>query len=266
MAEPIFMRIGAGNSVGLSEFHQTTGNFLGLLQEFDSAVANTSNGFLDWRVAVLRLDPAPIIGVTPRVRHRTRHARDTSEWVERELITGIGTLTDGQERPKNFSDAALTKLHRIAKTAPQIGDSQIYTAVGDSIKLETYITARTFTQVEELTIPRSFSFGTVTGSLETISIHNGLEFRVWEENSARPVRCVVSPSQRGRALEFLGSKVIVSGNIRADRYGRPISMKVENFDIFSTDPNLPTIAEMKGLVPDFTGGLSLKEYFEDDDL
>ena len=30
MAEPIFMRIGAGDSVRLSEFHQTTGNFLGL--------------------------------------------------------------------------------------------------------------------------------------------------------------------------------------------------------------------------------------------
>lgn len=265
MPEPIFMRIGKSSTVELSEFHRTTGNFLGLLQECDSAVANTSNGFLDWKVAVLRMDPAPVIGVTPMVRRRTRHARDTSEWVERELINGIGIVTEGKERPRIFSDAALTKLHKIAKTAPTIGESQIYTAVGDAIKLETSITVTTFNQVEELTIPRSISYGTVVGSLETISIHNGLEFRIWEDESGRPVRCYVSDSQRGRALDLLGSKVVVSGNIKADRYGRPISMKVETFDMFPGPVDLPTIAEMKGLVPDFTGGLSLKDYLEDDD-
>src|ERR1039458_8884910 len=116
MAEPIFMRIGWGKSVDLPEFHRTTGNFLGLLQEFDSAVARTSSGFLDWKVTVLRMDPSPVIGVTPTVQRRRRHARDTGEWVERELITGIGSLTEGKERPGIFSDAALTKLHKIAKT------------------------------------------------------------------------------------------------------------------------------------------------------
>ena len=118
---------------------------------------------------------------------------------------------------------------------------------------------------EELTIPRSISFGTVVGNLETISIHNGLEFRVWEEDSARPVRCYVSDSQRDRALRLLGRRVVVSGNIKADRYGKPLSMKVESFDIVHDQDSLPSIAEMKGLVPDITGGLSLREYLEDCD-
>lgn len=30
--------------------------------------------------------------------------------------------------------------------------------------------------------------------------------------------------------------------------------------------SLPTIEEMRGLIPNFTGGLSLKEYFEHEDF
>jgi hypothetical protein len=264
MAEPIFMRIGEGKSIDLAEFHRTTGHFLGLLQEFDSAVAKTSAGFLNWIVTSLQASPSPIVGVTPSVRRRARHALDISGWVEKELITGIGTLNEGKERPRIFSDAALTRLHVIAKTAPIIGDSQIYTGASESIKLHTSISVKTFNQVEELTIPRSISFGTVLGSLETISVHKGLEFRVWEEESRRPVRCIVTDSRlRTRALNSLGAKVVVSGNIKADRYGRPISMVVENFDPIQVPDNLPSIAEMKGLVPDFTGGASLREFLED---
>lgn len=266
MAEPIFMRIGEGKSIDLAEFNRTTGHFLGLLQEFDSAVAKTSAGFLTWIVTSLQVSPSPIVGVTPSVRRQARHARDTSGWVEKELITGIGTLNEGKERPKMFSDAAMSRLHVIAKTAPIIGDSQIYTGLRESMKLHTSISVRTFNQVEELTIPRSISFGNVIGNLETISVHKGLEFRVWEEESRRPVRCIVTDSrQRTRALNSLGAKVTVSGNIKADRYGRPISMVVENFDPIQVPHDLPSISEMKGLVPDFTGGDSLRKFLEDFD-
>jgi hypothetical protein len=263
MAEPIFMRVGGGQAVDLPEFHRATGNFLGLLQEYDSAIANTTNGFLSWRVTNLRTSPSPVIGVTPTVRRRVRHAKDTSKLVEKELISSIGTLTEGRDRPKLLSDAALGKIHKLAKTVPEIGDSLIFTGNEKSFKLQTMITVKTLDQITELTMPQSVSFGTVVGGLETISIHNGLEFRVWEEDSRRPVRCYLSDSQRSRAVEMLGMRVIVTGVIKADRYGRPLSMQVETFDAMVMPDGLPSIGEMKGLVPDFTGGRSLKEYFED---
>jgi hypothetical protein len=262
MAEPIFLRIGEGTTIELADFWRATGNFLGLLQEVDSSVAHRKNGNLRWRITTLRDTPSPLIGVTPFLR---RALTDISEKVEREIITNIVSITERGERNNYLSDAALTRVEKLAKTAPKMGPSTIYTTSDESIKLTTVVTVQTLNQVKDLTVPRSISFGTVTGNLDTISVHNGLEFRVWDEETKRPVRCYLDSSLRSRAMERLGMKVLVTGMVKADRYGRPLSMQVETFDLVSPPAELPTIEEMRGLIPDFTGGLSLEDFFEDTD-
>ena len=264
MAEPIFMRVGEKNVIDLPEFWRATGNFLGLLQEVDSSVAERKSGNLRWRLTTLLNDPAPIIGVTPTLLGR-RTGSDTSEKVEREIITNISSLTERGERNKFLSDAALTRVEKLARTAPKMGESAIYTSDNESFALTTTVTVKTLSQVQDLTNPKSVSFGTIVGSLDTISVHNGLEFRVWDEETKRPVRCYLHPKQKSQAMDLLGARVLVTGMVKADRYGRPLSMQVETFDSVSVPTSLPTIEEMRGSIPDLTGGLSLKEFFEDCD-
>jgi hypothetical protein len=261
MAEPIYMRVGEGSTIDLPEFVRATGNFLGLLQEVDSSVAERKAGNLRWRVTSLQNNPSPIIGVTPLLR---RAVNDTSARVEHEVISNVLSLTERGERNRFLSDAALTRVENLAKTAPKIGGSSIYTDVKNSVTLTT-ITVKTLSQVQDLTNPRSVSFGTVIGSLDTISVHQGLEFRVWDEDTKRPVRCYLQAKQKAQAMELLGARVLVTGMMKADGYGRPLSMTVEAFDSVSSPISLPTIDEMRGSIPDFTGGLSLKEFFEDCD-
>jgi len=58
---------------------------------------------------------------------------------------------------------------------------------------------------------------------------------------------------------------MVTGTINANRYGLPLNVNpIESINL-STMGDLPTIEEMAGLVPDFTGGLSLKQFFEEMD-
>lgn len=263
MSEPIYMRIGERDTVDLPDFFRATGNFLGLLQEVDSSVAERKTGNLRWRVTTLRDNPSPLIGVTPVLA--VRRLDDTSAKVEREIIGNVVSLTERGERNKFLSDAALTRVEKLAKATPRIGASTIYTGTNDSLKLTTIISVKTLTQVQDLTSPKSISFGTVVGSLDTISVHNGLEFRVWDNETKRPVRCFLDSRQKAQAMDLLGVRVLVTGMIRADRYGRPLSMQVETFDSVSNLNDLPSIEEMRGLIPDFTGGLSLKEFFEDSD-
>jgi hypothetical protein len=264
MAEPIFMRVGERGIIDLPEFWRATGNFLGLLQEVDSSVAGRKGGNLQWRITTLKNDPAPLIGVTPRLLAR-RIVSDTSERVEQEIITNVASLTERGERNKFLSDAALTRVEKIARTTPGMGASAIYMGANESVKLITTVTAKTLSQVQDLTNPKSVSFGTVVGNLDTISVHNGLEFRVWDEESKRPVRCFLHSKQKTQAMDLLGAKVLVTGMVKADRYGRPLSMQAETFDSVSVPGNLPTIEEMRGSIPDFTGGRSLKEFLEDSD-
>jgi hypothetical protein len=261
MAEPMFMRVGDGKSLDLPDFWRATGNFLGLLQEVDSAVAAKKAGNLRWKLTTLQISPSPLIGVTPLLSRRATH--DTSRIVESEIITNISSLTERGERNRYLSDAALSKVEKIAKTTPKMGPSSIY--VAESINLTTIVTAKTLSQVQDLTRSSSVSFGTVVGNLDTISVHNGLEFRVWDEETKRPVRCYLPTQRRSQAMDMLGVRVLVTGMVKADRYGRPMSMKVETFDSVSVPGELPTIEQMRGFIPDFTGDLSLKEFLEDCD-
>ncbi len=263
MAEPIYMRVGEGNTIDLPVLVGAMGDFLGLLREVDSAVAERRSGNLKWRVTTLSNDPSPLVGVTPVMRHAVI---DTSERVEREVIRNVGSLTERGERNRYLSDRALSRVERIAQTAPSIGPSSIYTDTSKDFSLTTIVTTKTLSQVQELTSEKSISFGSLKGSLDSISVHRGKEFRVWDEETKRPVRCFfAAPKLEVQAKELLGMQVVVTGMMKADRHGRPISMRVETLDPLSEPTNLPTIEQMAGLVPNFTGGLSMREFFEDFD-
>ena len=256
------MRVGEGASLELPALVGAMGDFLGLLREFDSTVAEKKSGNLIWSVTALERYPAPLIGVTPRQR---KAILDTGERVERELISNVDALTDRGERSRFLSDAALNHVERIAKLSTKFGPSSIYTSSNNKVPLTTTVSVKTLTQVKELTSVKSTSFGTLVGSLDSISVHKGREFRVWDEQTSRPVRCRFDPKREAEAKDLLGKRVIVTGMVKADSSGRPISMRVEDFSFLEVVTSLPTIEEMRGLIPDFTGGLSLQEFFEDFD-
>ncbi len=259
MVEPIFLRVGEGTVVELPELVGAMNDFLGLLREFDSTVAQRRAGNLIWRVTTLEKAPAPIVGVTPFTKGALN---DTSERVERELISNVSALTKRGDREKLLSDAALNRVERIAKMSPRIGPSLIYTSV-KNVPLVTIVNVETLKHVKELTAVQFTSYGTIVGCLGSISVHKGHELRIWDQQTDRPVRCHFNEARESQAKDLLGKQVVASGMVKADRYGRPISMRVEEFDSFIASVNLPTIEEMCGILPDFTGGVSLRQYFED---
>ncbi|MGA2650433.1 MAG: hypothetical protein ABSF28_07910 [Terracidiphilus sp.] len=270
MPEPIFMRIGETKTVELADLSAAIVNFLGLLRDVDSTISDKRMGNLRWKVTVLRDDPFPLIGVTPVPFKPT--LRDTSIEVQREVIGNVISLTEKGERSRLFSDAALDKVERIAKTAPKIGGTTIYTAQTGEFNLQTKVTARTLTQIRELTQVTSRAFGNIIGDLGSISVHKGLEIRVWDASLKRPIRCNFKHEGRGaeakeieaQAKDLLGKRVLATGTINFDRNGMPLKMLVHSLKD-APMPTLPPIEELMGSIQHFTGGLSVSEFLEDSD-
>lgn len=261
MAETIYMRVGEQDKVDFADFVDALTNFLGLLKDVDATVAQRKTGTLNWRVTALNRDPHPIVGVTPYLR---RAMNDISSFVEREVVRNMATLTMNGERNKFFSDAALARVERIARMTPRIGSSIIYIDTREQMNISTTITQQTLSHVQDLTDVKSQSFGSVIGELGSISVRRGNEFRIWDEDSNRPVRCSFSQIEEKKIKELLRHRVIVTGIVSSNRYGLPLSVSIESVDKADIG-DLPTIEEMAGLVPDFTGGLSLQQFFEEMD-
>jgi hypothetical protein len=258
--QTIFFRIGNSDTITLSAFISGLRNFLGILEDVDSAVSQNSSGSMKWELTVLEKNSPPIVGVTPNPRRLTPD--DVSFAIQSQVLENIHSLTSNGERTNFMPDAALLKLKNIARSTKRLGPSLAYVYGNGHRGREESITEATFKNVSELTDPKYSAYGSVVGKLESISVHRGNEFRVWDKNTGRPVRCLFSPERESDVKDHLRSLVLVAGIVKFNTAGLPISLEMEELEKYAAR-DLPSIGDMSGLVDDFTGGRTLKEYLED---
>jgi hypothetical protein len=260
MPQTIFFRVGNSDNITLSTFINGLRNFLGILEDVDSAVSENPSGSMKWELTVLQKNSPPLVGVTPQVRKLS--VPDASAVIQAQVLENIHSLTTTGERTKYMPDAALAKLKVIARTSKRLGPSMAYVNSNGHEGRQEAITENTFKNVSELTDPKYSAYGSVVGKLESISVHKGNEFRVWDKNTGRPVRCLFSPEREAEVKDRLRDTVLVAGIVKFNSAGLPISLDMDDLEQF-TERALPSIADMSGLVDDFTGGRTLKQYLED---
>lgn len=261
MPQPIFFRVGTSDHITLSAFISRLRNFLGILQDFDSALSDDPRGSIKWEISVLRKSSPPLVGVIPVPRRVD--IPDWSDAINEQVLTNIHMLSRSTERTPRMPDSALSKIKRLAGNVRQLGPSSVFLGENGQPKREELITATTLKNVKELTDPKYEAYGSVIGRLESLSVHKGHEFRVWDKNTGKPVRCQFSPERIVQVKSLLPATVIISGIVHSNSAGLPISVDLEDLEMYEEMGTLPTIQEMSGLIEDFTGGRTLKEYLED---
>jgi hypothetical protein len=266
MPETIYLRVGTHDEISLTVFIEALQNFLHALKDLDATLSKNTNGSLIWNVVRLEKNSPPLVGVAPHQKPSFAKAGypDLSRQVEAELIENARRLAAGGERSEFLSDAALKRLESLAQKTPAIGPIAIFQSDNgaNAPKNETQITPQTLENVKRLTSVRYSAFGSIRGSLDAISVHKNYEFRVWDEKTRKPVTCKFNPHEIETIKALLKSRVTIVGMLTSNSAGNPISISAE--EILPTPKRqLPTIAEMSGLVHDFTNGKSLKDYMEE---
>jgi hypothetical protein len=260
MPQPIFFRVGTQNQIDLSAFVDSVRDFLFILKDVDATVSEKSRGSVRWMVDVLEKNDAAIVGVVPVPR---KPLFDRSSTVKSQVIENTALLSTRGERTKFFSDGALTHVGKLATRTVKIGPMSIWTPENGKPKQESEISKTTLRNVEELTGPKYSGFGSVTGSLEAISVRRGAEFRIWDKESGKPVRCFFDPDFEGRVKDALRKVVIVTGDMLMNSAGNPLSIKVNELEQAPPRAELVPVQNLSGIIKDFTGGVSLKEYLEE---
>jgi hypothetical protein len=259
MARTIFLRVGNRDRVPLSHFISSLQHFLGILRDLDATISKDQRGSVVWEVVSLQQNSPPIVGVSPTLR--SSDIQDYSNVVESQMLENARLLGIGSEPTTFMSFAALKKLESLAAKARLFGSLSVF-LTEDGRKQESDITEETLYNVQQLTGIKYSGYGSISGKLEAISVHNANEFRVWDDKSGKPVRCKYEPaSQEEQIKSMLRLRVVVFGTIQSNSSGIPISLEVEDIER-APQRVLPTIQEMSGSIKGITEGKPLKDYLE----
>lgn len=187
---------------------------------------------------------------------------DESLKVGTEFVNGLKSAEEGRALPEYFSAASLVKLSsmvgKLNTPGIQYLEASIEQAGAESLTARA--TGNVRENIQRLQQPRRRSLGSITGILDTISTRSKTKkFQILDPVSRRPVSCEFAAEQIDAIKDALTKRVVVSGTVVRNEKGQPL--RIVDGELKILDPSVP-LTSLVGLDPEFTGGLTLPDYFE----
>jgi hypothetical protein len=171
--------------------------------------------------------------------------------------SGLRALKTGGPLPDDFPPDAIVA----ARSLVQIADRPKIKATITGPRIHQPLTVRTIETANKLLqVVVWEDLGSVEGTLEMLSVHEGYQCNVYDNVSGRRVPCYYGKEQLETFRAAFNHRVVVSGLIRYDRRGEVKSVTAERIVMFPDEPSLPRIDDMAGSIPDLTGSLTTTKY------
>ena len=261
------------SGINLHSFTTATTRFLQLLREIDSAISGKGGGMVNWYVVDTKRNEGIKEDVTaiknfaieiesklkpPPLRPRTP-IRDTGSAVAQSFVTGFENIEKRGISPPYLSEFGLERLQEMMHllhrngargfSAEIVGENRAVSVGEQAVKT-----------LRELLPTQRAEEGTVEGALETISVHKNKKFIIYDSLTGKGVTCLINKDELfDLATSSLGKKVIVAGKVFYNVKDEPLRIQVRSIRVLGTK-RLPTVAEITGSDPEFTGSLTTDEY------
>ncbi|MGI8858342.1 MAG: hypothetical protein ACR2JW_21580 [Thermomicrobiales bacterium] len=242
--------LGDTEFVSLSAFLDAVGDIEDILRALGPAISSDEGQGLEWAVVStytgsLHIEIAcvdnPVIGAA----------------VAQTFIEGMEIIGRSAERPPLFSDYVLEKAKHLSGVANRGDVARIMIGAGrDEVHISQHVAAN----VDTLIGVRYEEIGSVEGRIEAVNIHKGFHFGIYDFLTERRVDCSFPDTMLGEVVTTLGKRAIVYGLMRTDARGEPISIRVDRIQRLRSSDELPSVSDLRGIDPDFTGGVDAAEY------
>lgn len=115
--------------------------------------------------------------------------------------------------------------------------------------------------------PDEYAEGSVTGTLDTIKLHNRTAFEIFPTIGPKKVTCHVSPDASTDLKEKiklgLEHYVRVYGRLRYKHWDKyPHAIDAREIEIYPPEAELPKLSDLRGSIPELTGNLTEDEFLE----
>lgn len=231
---------------------------LTLLHDLDARSSEDGKSAIHWHIVKATTNSPLTLTLEA---HVPAERRDTSKSVVKTYMRGLRKLESGKGVPSDFGDETLKEARALLSLLGR-GVSRLEFAAPGEEKVTP--TLRSAALIDEFFGRRATYYRadtTVEGSLETVTIHGGDAFDVFDQLTGTRVRCALPDGKLGEAVGALGKRVAVSGRAKFSEKGRPISIEVESIRVLRDKRDLPSASDFEGEGKlDITGGMDSVQF------
>lgn len=246
--------LGKDEYVSFSAFLEAASDVRDILQALGPVVSPAEGGAVEWVVTksiigsfTVEIAPYnnPVVGAA---------IRET-------FLQGMDQITRRAERPDAFDDDILKKAKHLSSILNRDDTTRITVSSVDNDR-EVHVSQHIAANVDALIGVRYEEIGAVEGHIEAVNLHRGNVFSIYEFLSGRRVECSFGDEISEDVIAALKSRrrAIVYGVVRTNARGEPLSVRAERIEQLRTRDELPSISDLRGIDPDFTGGMDAAEY------
>jgi len=243
--------------LGVETLTKTLENALNMLRSLETEIV-ASGTLVRWEVVRIRMRSPCEVTVAPNIAGKA--SKTIGRRIVKTYLQGVQAIERSAIQPEHFNDEVIDAARDMFKVANKDGTVLKFSS---NNKNEVVITQQAFQHVEEIVEHARIylDYGTIEGKLESLSVHDRLNFTIWEALTDKRVDCFVDEDLFGKAYAMLRNRVAVrvavSGRVKY-RNHVPKSIQVESIRQFPDDKDLP---EPKDIGPiNITDGLSSEEF------
>lgn len=244
MGQPITILVqGKDGGVPVERLLDALSKTLGVLRDLDAKNSEDGKAGIHWHVTKATTNSPLTLTLSPRVAPKRR---DNSREVGRAFVRGLRKLESGKGMPSDFSDDTLKDARALLGLLDRGVTRMEFSVPGEAVVAPTL---RSAALIDEFFGQRStyhLADTTVEGSLETVTVHGGEAFDVFDQLSGTRVRCVLPDGQLQTAISALGKRVAVAGRAKFNDKGRPVSIEVESIRVMREKDQIPKASDFEG--------------------
>jgi hypothetical protein len=244
-----------GGDVRLSEFIAQLEAFSEVLKQTERALSGRTSNFIYYKVVDLTHSSPATVVLEPVARNAspvTPHA------VTHNFLAGVRAIR--RKKAPQGADLAMMESYRALSNVSlkhNIQRVEIVETTKKVIPIDSVFSEK----VDEIIGPDIYSFGTLSGRLESINLHNTLKFVIYPVVGPQKITCEFKSQLRAKVKAALDNYVTISGRLRykqMDKY--PYAIDAKDIDLHELHSDLPTLHDLRGISSNSTEGMSAEEF------
>jgi len=234
--------------VRLSEFREFLMNANSCLKQIDLVNSQEGKHTLYFRIADLKAESASItlepVPYKPKI--------DNSELVLTRFTEDLTMIQEKKQLPEKIDRDLLQFYKGLTSTLKKhVLHIQIIHPAG-SVRL----TRQLEDNIESLLGEDVTSVGSMEGFLELVNVHKQNHFYIYPTITSQKITCIFQTEMLEKVGGALKRYVSVYGVLRYKRDDLfPYKIDVDSMEIYPPESELPSLASLRGIAPDATGGL-----------